>query len=136
VERHETRGGTRPWWDLVNASTPVSAEDVARLAADVDIDDLDNADWFAVAPALCRWPRWQSIDRPSRGEPVRRRSLPLVRTAGGARPGRYPGAHGPVVQVPRPVGTIVETYATLPRIVARAPVPDADASTGGSRPGR
>jgi hypothetical protein len=62
VKRHET-ARTPAWWDLVNPSAPLGAEDIARLAADVDIDDLDDADWFAVAPALCRWPRWGSTNR-------------------------------------------------------------------------
>jgi hypothetical protein len=63
VQRYEVPSGTPSWWDLVNPSAPLSAEDVARLAADVDIDDLDDADWFAVAPALSRWPRWESANR-------------------------------------------------------------------------
>jgi hypothetical protein len=66
VERYEAHSGTPPWWDLVNVSVPLGPEDVARLAADVDIDDLDDADWFAVAPALCRWPRWDSTNRQRR----------------------------------------------------------------------
>jgi hypothetical protein len=50
-----------PWWYLINPHTPLSVEDVARYAADTD--DLDDADWFAVAPVLSRWPRWESTDR-------------------------------------------------------------------------
>ncbi len=64
MKRREARthNATPSWWELVNPSAPLSPEDVARYAADVDIDDLDDADWFAVAPALLRWPRWQAID--------------------------------------------------------------------------
>lgn len=65
--RKPVPGEPPAWVDLIEVievtqpSTPaLDAQDAARLAADVDTDDLDDADWFAVAPMLSRWPREQS----------------------------------------------------------------------------
>jgi hypothetical protein len=51
MQRHETPQSAPPW-DLVDLFAPLGAADIARLAADVDDDDLDDAVWRALAPML------------------------------------------------------------------------------------
>jgi hypothetical protein len=51
VDRHGT-AHTPPWWEVVQPATPLAPEDLARITADVDIDDLDDANWFSIAPML------------------------------------------------------------------------------------
>jgi hypothetical protein len=74
VARHNPADhGTPPWWNLVNPSTPLGAEDVARLAADIDTDDVDDADWVRHRPGPCSVAAL-GHDRPSRTRRVDDRS--------------------------------------------------------------
>jgi len=52
MQRHETPQSAPPWRDLVDLFAALGPADVARLAADVDDDDLDDAVWRALAPIL------------------------------------------------------------------------------------